>query len=90
MKQSLAVFAAPVPIFALILLGYALRRYRIVPDEFWVPAEKLTYYIFFPLLLLDNLSKANLGDCVSFQWRWPWVRPNTFVGLAAASALFGV
>ena len=62
MKQSIAAFAALVPIFALILLGYGLRRYRIVPDEFWVPAEKLTYYIFFPLLLLDNLSKANLGD----------------------------
>jgi malonate transporter and related proteins len=62
MKQSLAAFAALVSIFALILLGYSLRRYRIVPDEFWVPAEKLTYYIFFPLLLLDNLSKANLGD----------------------------
>ena len=62
MKQSLAAFAALVPIFALILLGYGLRRYRIVPDEFWVPMEKLTYYIFFPLLLLDNLSKANLGD----------------------------
>jgi malonate transporter len=61
MKQSIAAFAALVPIFALILLGYGLRRYRIVPDEFWVPAEKLTYYIFFPLLLLDNLSKANLG-----------------------------
>jgi hypothetical protein len=44
MKQSLAAFAALVPIFALILLGYGLRRYRIVPDEFWVPAEKLTYY----------------------------------------------
>lgn len=62
MKQSLAAFAALVPIFALILLGYSLRRYRIVPDEFWAPMEKLTYYIFFPLLLLDNLSKANLGD----------------------------
>src|SRR3954447_25666423 len=122
MKQSLAAFAALVPIFALILLGYGLRRQRIVPDEFWVPAEKLTYYIFFPLLLLDNLSKANLGDLrvipmalalVSailavtlglyllrrrlnlsgpafssvFQGS---VRPNTFVGLAASSALFGL
>ena len=122
MKQSLAAFAALVPIFALILLGYCLRRYRIVPDEFWAPMEKLTYFIFFPLLLLDNLSKANLGDLSVLPMALALmsailavtlglyllrrrlnlagpafssvfqgsVRPNTFVGLAAASALFGV
>jgi malonate transporter and related proteins len=120
MRHLIAVFGALVPIFILILLGYGLRRRRIVPDEFWVSMEKLTYFIFFPLLLVDSLSKANLGDlqvipmalalvsatsAVSIALivlrRWMMlsgpaftsvfqasVRPNTFVGLAAASALF--
>lgn len=121
MSQLFIVFSALTPIFILILLGYVLRRRRFVPDEFWVPVEKLTYYVFFPLLLLDNLSKASLGDLAVvpmglalvsailtatlallllrgrlnpdgpaftsvFQGS---VRPNTFVGLAAAAALFG-
>ncbi|WP_246149190.1 AEC family transporter [Skermanella pratensis] len=121
MSQLFIVFTALTPIFILILLGYVLRRRRIVPDDFWIPVEKLTYYLFFPLLLLDNLSKASLGDLAVvpmglalvsailtatlvllllrrrinpdgpaftsvFQGS---VRPNTFVGLAAAAALFG-
>ncbi|EWY41883.1 transporter [Skermanella stibiiresistens SB22] len=121
MRQLVIVFTALTPIFLLILLGYLLRRRRFVDDAFWVPAEKLTYYVFFPLLLLDNLSRATLGDLMVvpmglslvlavlttaailyasrrhlkldgpaftsvFQGS---VRPNTFVGLAAAAALFG-
>ena len=117
--------AAILPVFLVILLGHALRRARVVPDAFWVPAEKLTYYVTFPALLTANLARADMGavDWVPltvtqtlavvgmaalavrlrpalgralgisdasftsvFQGS---IRPNTYIGLAVAAALFG-
>jgi len=109
------------PIFLLILIGHAMKRGRFVPDTFWAPAEKLTYFVTFPALLVANLAGADLAGLA-----WPaialslggatlgvaglalalrrWVggtaaaftsafqgaiRPNTYIGLAGAAALFG-
>ncbi len=51
--------AALLPVFLLIVLGYALRRTAFLPDSFWAPAEKLTYYVTFPALLVSNLAGAD-------------------------------
>ncbi|QJE73113.1 AEC family transporter [Aerophototrophica crusticola] len=116
-----AVVLALAPIFLLIVLGFGLRRFRVLPDHFWPPAEKLTYYVLFPALLVDSTAKADLagldivglggsllaamlcGAALVLALR-PWlatdgpaftsvfqgaVRVNTYVGLAAGSALHG-
>lgn len=57
----LSVIFAIVPIFLLIALGGALKRTSFPGDAFWPLADKMTYYIFFPALLVDNLSSARLG-----------------------------
>lgn len=109
------------PIFLLIMIGHAMKRWQFVPDAFWAPAEKVTYYITFPALLTANLARADLsglawgpvalvcagasiaiglgafllrpltgttapGFTTVFQGS---IRPNTYVGLAGAAALFG-
>lgn len=109
------------PIFLLILLGYAIRKKKIIDDAFWMPAERITYYVFFPSLLISNIARVDLdflalgpmiGAVVSgilivggfvialrpyitvpnptfssiFQGS---IRPNSYVGIAAAVALFG-
>ncbi|MCW2246890.1 putative permease [Azospirillum fermentarium] len=116
------VFGALAPTFLLILLGYLLRRSKMVPDSFWPPADRLTYYVFFPCLIVDELSKAHLdaatvlpmalsmalavlaaGGLAVAAKRWTGldgpaftsvfqgsIRPNTYVGLASARALYGV
>lgn len=117
--------AAILPVFLVILLGHALRRARVVPDAFWMPAEKLTYYVTFPALLTANLARADMdavdwGPLVAAQMLAVLgmaalavrlrpalgralglsdasftsvfqgaIRPNTYVGLAVAAALFG-
>jgi predicted permease len=48
------------PIFILILLGLALKRWSGVGDEFWRGLEKLIYYAFFPALLFHTLSHAEI------------------------------
>lgn len=116
----LTILSALIPVFLLIALGFGLRRFDFLPESFWPPLERLTYYFFFPALLFTNclrvpLSDAGTGSLVMamglgvtaiavlalallplvknrpafssvFQG---CIRPNTYVGLAAAAALYG-
>lgn len=59
--------AALLPVFLLIVLGYALKQKRWVDDAFWAPAERITYYIFFPALLIGAGTRADLGG----EQVWP-------------------
>ena len=115
------VLASLVPVFAVILLGRLLKRGWLVAESFWQSAEAITFYIFFPALLISNTAQAKLrGDevapmlaallagilvmaALTFALRRPLrldgpaftsllqgaIRPNIYVGLAAAQALFG-
>ncbi len=58
----LAVFAALVPVFLLIVLGYGLRRSLIKDGSHWTAIEQLVYYVLFPALLIDTLARAPLDD----------------------------
>ena len=114
------ILSALAPVFVLILLGYLLKSRRLVSAAFWPPAEKLTYYLFFPALLVFNTSQANLeglrigpmaavliggvgsiallvlalrprmdldGAAFTSVFQGSF-RPNTYVAIAAAFALF--
>ena len=115
------MIAALAPVFAIILLGYALKRLGFPGDEFWPAAERATYYLFFPALLFGNLARGDFGNMatapmalvlatavllvagalLALRRRLPFdgpgftsvfqgaIRPNTYVGLAGASALYG-
>jgi len=48
------------PDFALILLGVAIRRWMHLGDHFWTGLEKLVYFILFPALLINAISKTRL------------------------------
>jgi hypothetical protein len=116
----IAILSALAPIFALIMLGWALRRFLWPAPEFWASIEVLTYYVFFPALLITTLAQARvtwavlpflavpIGATLAMGAATALVRPllrldgpaytsmfqgtvrfNTYVGLAAASALFG-
>lgn len=112
---------ALVPIFLLIVVGFVMKRRRFVPDAFWAPAEKTTYYITFPALLVASTARAPLDELdwgplmlvnvgavlVVFAgmtlarplFNVPAarftsmvqgsIRPNTYMGLAAAASLYG-
>jgi predicted permease len=54
------VAATLMPIFLVILLGYALRMRLITGAAFWDGAEKLTYYLFLPVLLVSGIAKTDL------------------------------
>lgn len=56
----IAILLAVAPIFALIALGWALRRWLWRAPEFWASIELLTYYVFFPALLVVTLAQARI------------------------------
>lgn len=57
-----SVIAALLPVFLLIVLGFALRRYLLKEEAHWIGLERLVYFVLFPSLLIETLSKANLSS----------------------------
>ena len=117
----LNILQAIIPVFALVIIG-AWFKYKKFPGEgFWPLADRLTYYVLLPSLLIEKLALADLsgksflgisglmlgsillsglfsmllcyiggvparGAPSVFQGS---IRPNTYVALAAAGALYG-
>lgn len=63
----MAVFsAALLPILALILLGFGLKKADFLHEAAWSGIERLTYFILFPALLIEKLSSQSVE-----QTPWP-------------------
>ena len=56
------IFSALIPVFGLILIGYFFKRIKFPSLEFWPQADKLTYYVLMPSLLIYKLSNASLSS----------------------------
>jgi predicted permease len=121
MNVDVSIVGALLPVFAVIVSGYGLRSFGFPGDTFWPHAERLTYFVLFPSLLLQKTAAAPLNSEVYLLLAaalfaavlvmtfllfllLPWwslgketftsffqgsIRFNTYVGLAAAFALFG-
>lgn len=48
------------PVFSLILLGIALKSFRIIDDKFLATTDRLIYYIFFPALLFWKIGGTSI------------------------------
>src|SRR6478752_6449584 len=55
------VIAALIPVFILIVLGVVLKRTLMRLDTQWHGLERLTYFVLFPMLLIQTLVKADLS-----------------------------
>src|SRR3982750_4477946 len=55
------VIAALLPVFLLIVLGFILKRTLMRLETQWHGLERLTYYVLFPVLLVQTLVKADLS-----------------------------
>lgn len=56
-----AVFESLLPVFMIVALGWALRRYGVVPREQWEGVERLGYWVLFPTLLFHALISVDLA-----------------------------
>ena len=51
---------ALLPVFVLIVLGHLFRRWDFPGGDFWPRAERFTYYVLFPAMLVFKLGQARL------------------------------
>lgn len=54
--MNIPLLQAYLPIFCIILLGFVLRKAGFPGERFWPAAERMTYYILFPALLLLKIA----------------------------------
>ena len=50
-----------IPIIALIILGFFLKRTKFLPEDTWPGIEKLTYFVLFPALLIRTLGLQSIS-----------------------------
>ena len=61
MVEFSGVISALGPVFVLVLLGYGCRLVGFPGQGFWPQAERFTYYLLFPSLLVYKLSTTSLS-----------------------------
>ncbi len=60
MTMNFSILGSLVPIFVVILAGFLFRKFRFPGDAFWPFAERITYFVLFPALLLQKTASATL------------------------------
>lgn len=80
------VLTALLPVFALIAIGFVMRRYLPFGDGFWLPAERLNYRLLFPALLVASLARSELAEV---EWR-PMALAMVGAVLAVAAGLYAL
>lgn len=73
---------AVVPIFALILIGYVLKKMNLYQDVHLNAMNRLVFYLLLPVLLFYNIYTADLEH--TFDWHL------VLFGLAAITTIFAV
>jgi predicted permease len=57
-----AILASLIPTFLIIATGWLSRATNFVSEPQWTGLERVTYVIFFPALIIDTLSRADLSS----------------------------
>lgn len=54
-----AAFIALLPVFLVIVLGYGLRRSRLLDEAVWPALDQLCYYVLFPAIMFKEIAGAD-------------------------------
>jgi malonate transporter len=61
-----SVLASLVPVFLVIIAGWAARVTGFVEERHWPGLEKVTYVVFFPAIIIYTLARADLSQVPVF------------------------
>ncbi len=59
-RVKMIVLSSLLPIFLVILTGWALRASGIIRDAHWEGLERISYLVFFPAIIVKTLAMADL------------------------------
>jgi malonate transporter len=80
--MMISVLAAIVPIVAILLLGKAVAKLRLITNEGWLGVESIPYYVLFPALIVRTMAFA---DFDGLDWRLPATLIGAQLLMAVAS-----
>lgn len=63
----ISIIDALIPVLAMILAGFVIQRTNFLPPTFWPSAEKLTYFLLMPAILIHSLAGKKAGTL-------PWLK----------------
>lgn len=59
---------ALIPIFTLIMIGYFFKKIKFPSAEFWPNADRLTYFVLMPALLIYKLANSDISSLNSVNF----------------------
>jgi malonate transporter and related proteins len=81
-----SAFLALLPVLAVILLGFALRRTDFINERDWQAVDKLCYYVLFPIIIFKEVASADfIGMPV-----WPMASAMVLAILTMSALLFAL
>lgn len=79
-----------IPVFLVIALGALVKRIGFLSEDLWAPLDRLTYYVFFPALLLHTLAMADLATFDVWPMAYAlWAGLFSMVGILMLLYRFG-
>lgn len=60
------IFLALLPVFIVILIGWALRRFHVIRDEQWQALDQLCYFVLFPAIIFKEIASADFSNVPVF------------------------
>lgn len=57
----LPIFESLLPVFILIAVGTLLKFIKLIRDDHWMGLERISYFVFFPALLIHTLYKTDFS-----------------------------
>jgi predicted permease len=81
------MLAAILPVFLIIVLGVAIRRYQWLPEEFFPSIEKFSYNIAFPALLFAGTARLDFHSAKVGELALATLLPTALVTVASVLGL---
>ena len=53
------IFLALLPVFIVILVGFALRRFQVIGEAQWAGLDQLCYFVLFPAIIFKEIAAAD-------------------------------
>lgn len=76
----LPVLQATLPVFAIIVLGFGLRKSGFIAAEKWSAVEDLCFYVLFPAILAKTMIEADLANIKAGAFTLTIVASLTIIG----------
>jgi len=62
-----AIFVALLPVFIVILVGAALKRFQVIGEAQWLGLDQLCYFVLFPAIIFKEIAAADFSHVPVLQ-----------------------